>query len=146
MNTFKSFIDSFASKELKKRIAAVVAVGFFVFVAAFTGGWVFLTRIHTVALEGTAKLDTGKDQLAEVKLDCGSIAAMKLKNYAAAEFEIPKGKTIELDADVVGLNTETCSVLLSLKNVPDELKTPQRLNARIILIRAPYWKMLFEER
>lgn len=146
MNTFKNFIDSFASKDLKKRLAAVVAVGFCVFVAAFIGGAIFLTRMHTIAFEGTAKLEAGKDQLVEVKLDCRSIAAMKLKNYVVAEFEIPKGKTVELDADVLGLNTETCSVLLSVKDVPDELKTPQRLNARIILIRAPFWKMLFEEK
>lgn len=143
MNIFDRFLDSFSMTDLKKRVWLVIAIGIALCIATLAGGTYFLTRTHTIAIEGAGKWEASDSPLVEVCLNKQEIERLGTPDFINVEFTGSDGMRVRAQATVIAIEPEVSTLRIEVKGVPTHAEYGKRFNIRLILVEVPFWKLFF---
>ena len=138
---FDRFLESFSHKDLSRRVKGVVIIGIGLSLLIVAAGYIFLTSIHVLSVEGPAKWSPEGEL--KVTLDEKSIALLTTSDAFDAVL-IAKGvRPVHTTLRPVSIEPTTDQLLAKVEDIPQDVREADHLEVQISVDRRPYWKMLW---
>ena len=143
MGVFDRIIDEFSAKDLRARVKGVMIFGAILVAIIAAGLAIVLLPTYTISIPGTARWQASAPSILEIAVEPGML--QKIVDQPSEKLELldpPRGR-VTVDAALTGVDPQRNVAQFDGSGVPAGLRNLPHIDARIIVVRRPMWRLLW---
>lgn len=143
MGVIENFLENFSAKDLKSRVAGVIVAGLVICAGSAAAMYWLLTSNMEVAVQGMARWSQEEEGMLSVSVDEGDLVKFGRFTELEAVLLDPAEGEVKVGCDIFAIEPRPPAVIISCRGIPQSMQGLERMDARLLLVDQPLWKMLW---
>jgi hypothetical protein len=143
MGIFDKVIEDFSAKDLHTRVNRVMLLGAALCLIIVASLGILLTSTRTIAIEGTGRWAAAEPNVLEISIERGPLQKLLDEPNPALELLDPAHGRVRVQAPLIAIDPQRGVVQFEGSAIPGTIRAIPRLEARIIVLEAPLWRLLW---